>query len=148
MSNISILIGSMLGASEYVADHLAVLLAPDHDVTTDIKPTLDNYQLTQAQTWIICTSTHGAGDFPDNICAFVDQLQQQKPDLSMIEFAVCALGDRNYDTFCKAGITIDRLLESLGASRIAPINLTDVNTGEIPEESAELWLKEWRHQLK
>ncbi len=148
MSNISILIGTMLGASEYVADHLAALLSPQHEVTVDVKPALDRYQLTEQQTWIICTSTHGAGDFPDNILPFVEALTLHKPDLSAIKYAVCALGDRNYDTFCKAGISIDLLLESLGATRLTAINLIDVNTGEIPEDSAQLWLEQWRNDLK
>ena len=108
---------------------------------------LDNFNLNQSQTWLVCTSTHGAGDFPENILPFVEQLQQQRPDLSNVSFAVCALGDTSYDTFCEAGVTMDKLLEELGAKRIYPMNKIDISNGELPEDSAEQWLAKWKDQL-
>ncbi|MDP2560500.1 FMN-binding protein MioC [Psychrobium sp. 1_MG-2023] len=147
MSNISILIGTMLGASEYVADHLTSILESEHQVTNYLTPDLNELDLNQPQLWIVCTSTHGAGDFPDSIAPFVEQLTQQKPDLSNIKFAVCALGDSSYDTFCQAGKDIDNLLSELNAQRETNINLIDVSLGELPEDSAEQWLLAWKDQL-
>lgn len=147
MSNISILIGTMLGASEYVADRLTEVLEPQHKVTNHLAPNLADLNAAQEQTWIICTSTHGAGDFPDNINGFVESLKEQSPDLSKISYAVCALGDSNYDTFCQAGKTIDQLLEQLGAHRIAAAHLINVSLGDLPEDSAESWLANWKDQL-
>lgn len=147
MTNISIIIGSMLGASEYIGDHLESILTKDHQVSTNLDPSLSNYDLSQRQLWLICTSTHGAGDFPDNIDPFVEQLKQQTPDLSNINFAVCGLGDTSYDTFCNAGITIDALLETLGATRVHPLNMIDILDGQLPEENAEKWLNSWLDKI-
>jgi len=147
MSNISIIIGTMLGASEYVADRLTELLDNKHNVSNHLTPTLDDIDTTSQQVWIICTSTHGAGDFPDNILNFVAQLNQQQPDLSKITYAVCALGDSNYDTYCLAGKTIDQLLATLGAQRIASTNLIDVSQGDLPEDNAQIWLENWIDRL-
>ena len=147
MSNISIIVGTMLGASEYIGDHLESILTKDHQVTTTLDADLANYDLSIPQIWLICTSTHGAGDFPDNLEPFVEQLKQQSPDLSNISFAVCGLGDSSYDTFCNAGITIDALLGSLGAQRIHPLNKIDIIDGGLPEDNAELWLNLWLDKI-
>lgn len=147
MSNISILIGTMLGASEYVADRFTELLEDKHQVSNHLSPVLSEFSLDTPQTWIVCTSTHGAGDFPDNIVDFVESLQAQRPDLTNISFAVCALGDTNYDTFCQAGKTIDQLLLSLGANQLTTINLIDVSEGDLPEDNAQQWLENWIDRL-
>jgi len=137
----------MLGASEYIADHLAEMLSKDHQVTINLDPELAHYDLSQTQLWLVCTSTHGAGDFPDNIEPFFEQLKQQAPDLSSINFAVCGLGDTSYDTFCNAGIVMDTLLDNLGATRVHPLNMIDILEQELPEENAERWLKLWLNKL-
>ena len=147
MSNISIIIGTMLGASEYIGDHLESLLTEDHQVITTLDADLTNFDLSVDQLWLVCTSTHGAGDFPDNIVDFIEQLKQQSPDLSNVRFAVCGLGDSSYDTFCQAGITVDTLLESLGAMRVYPLNKIDIIDGILPEENAEQWLKLWSDKI-
>lgn len=147
MSKVSIIVGTMLGASEYIGDHLASILTKDHQVATTLDASLEDYDLSQSQTWLVCTSTHGAGDFPDNIFPFVEQLKTQSPELSNIRFAVCGLGDTSYDTFCNAAITIDELLASLGATRIQPINKIDIIDGGLPEDNAEQWLGLWSHKI-
>jgi len=147
MSNISIIVGSMLGASEYIADQLESMLTNDHQVSIALDPDVSQYDLSEPQLWIVCTSTHGAGDFPDNIEPFVEQLKSQTPDLSNINFSVCGLGDTSYDTFCNAGITIDALLESLGATRIYPLNMIDILEPELPEDNAERWLNLWLNKI-
>lgn len=148
MNNISIIIGTMLGASEYIADRLTEQLEPNYQVTNYLTPKLSDFDTTQQQTWIVCTSTHGAGDFPDNILTFVENLEKQQPDLSNIRFAVCALGDSNYDTFCFAGKKMDQLLGSLGAQRLIDPKLIDISLGDLPEDIAEIWLKNWIDLLK
>lgn len=137
----------MLGASEYIADHLAEMLSKDHQVSINLDPDIAHYDLSKNQLWLVCTSTHGAGDFPDNIEPFFEQLKQQAPDLSNINFAVCGLGDTSYDTFCNAGIVMDTLLDSLGATRAYSLNMIDILEQELPEENAERWLNLWLNTL-
>jgi len=60
---------------------------------------------------------------------------------------VCALGDTNYDTFCKAGKTIDKMLTDLGAKPLSTIELIDVSKGDIPEDQAQLWFESWKNKL-
>lgn len=145
MKPIHFIVGTMLGSSEYVADHLETL-APKSSITQHLTPNLNDFDLSIPQTWIICTSTHGAGDFPDNIQQFVSQISEVK-SLKNINYAVCALGDTNYDTFCQAGKTIEALLSDRSANSIADIALIDVSLGDIPEDMAQIWFESWIDRL-
>ena len=92
-----IIVGTMLGASEYVADAIAEKLdASGHTHTIHAEPNLDN--INTASIWVVCTSTHGAGELPDNIQPFAKQLESA--DLSTVQAYVIGLGDTSYDTFC------------------------------------------------
>ena len=146
MKPIHFIVGTMLGSSEYVADHLATLVPDDREVNQHLAPDLNDFDLTIPQTWILCTSTHGAGEFPDNILNFIDQLAIQT-NLKHIDYAVCALGDTNYDTFCQAGKTVDKMLKDRGAKQITNSLNIDVSTGEIPEDHAQNWFEQWKDKL-
>jgi MioC protein len=92
-----IIVGTMLGAAEYVADAIAEILdASGHTHTIHAEPNLD--EIKTESTWIVCTSTHGAGELPDNIQPFAKQLEGA--DLSAVNAYVIGLGDTSYDTFC------------------------------------------------
>ena len=142
MKNVSIITGSTLGAAEYVGDHIADLLE-EMDFTTDIhnQPNLD--EIDNNSLWILVVSTHGAGDYPDNIKPFIQQLQDKNKDTSNVQFAVVAIGDSNYDTFCAAGKSLQKTLIKLGATEKYPLLEIDVTQNSIPEESAELWVKQY-----
>ena len=72
---IDILVGSQMGAAEYVAEQVAeTLVQAGYDVKLHLKPELDH--LNQNHVWLVITSTYGAGDLPDNIQPFADQLAQ------------------------------------------------------------------------
>ncbi|MFT5312641.1 MAG: MioC protein [Paraglaciecola sp.] len=144
MAHFEIIVGSVLGASEYVADALQEKLDKfKHTAEIFLEPNLD--QLDQAQTWIICTSTHGAGDLPDNIQAFARQLQHSK--LSGLNFIIVGLGDSSYDTYCKGAMQIEELLIAAGAKLLHPALHIDVLNHPIPEDAAIAWLDSWLHSL-
>ena len=106
MSSFQIIVGSMLGGTEYVAEACEeTLLALNHQVTLHLTPKFEQIN-SKNQTWLICTSTHGAGDFPDNIKNFIEDLKNSTVDLSPVKFMIIGVGDSNYDTFCKAALDI------------------------------------------
>jgi MioC protein len=141
MKNVSIITGSTLGGAEYVGDHLADLLE-EMEFATDIhnQPNLDEIDINSL--WIIVISTHGAGDYPDNIKPFIQQLTEQAQNLSKVTFAIVAIGDSSYDTFCAAGKSLQNTLIELGAIEKFSLLEIDVTQHSIPEEPAELWLKQ------
>ncbi|WP_299020822.1 FMN-binding protein MioC [uncultured Photobacterium sp.] len=143
MSQITLITGSTLGGAEYVADHLSELLEQEGH-QTDIVNRADLAELPHDSTWLVVCSTHGAGEFPDNIQPFIQQLSEQKPDLSQLKYAVIGLGDSSYDTFCAAAKNLDQLLGSLGATHLGERLDIDVSQDPVPEDPAENWFQEWK----
>jgi sulfite reductase (NADPH) flavoprotein alpha-component len=76
---------------------------------------------------IFIASTYGQGDAPDGVQPFYEQVcVEHFPRYENLEYAVFALGDRHYETFCKFGIDLDNKLASLGATRICEREECDV----------------------
>ncbi|TNH80767.1 sulfite reductase [Aeromonas sobria] len=144
MAKLNIVVGSMLGAAEYVADHVANLLEQAGHQTRIHNPAKLAEVLDDAGSiLLVVTSTHGAGDVPDNLQPFAKDLAEQHPDLNSLKYGVIALGDSSYDTFCQGGKTLDQLLAECGASRIGERLDIDVTQHEIPEDAAEVWISDW-----
>jgi len=156
MSSIQIIVGSMLGGTEYVAEACEETLTKlDHHVDIHLKPDLQNIlnntfptnneqnsnnDLAKNPIWIVCTSTHGAGDYPDNIKQFVSDLSNCDQDLSTVSFLTIGIGDSSYDTFCKAAADISKLLISMGCKELTSIKTFDMSEDIDPEDLAQQWI--------
>ncbi len=140
MTHYQIVVGSVLGASEYVADALQETLhSADHKADIFLHP--DLALLDKHAIWIICTSTHGAGDLPDNIQPLAAQLNDTS--LEGVKYLIVGLGDSSYDTFCNGAIQMQSLLNKRGATLLhAPLHI-DVLNHPIPEDIAIEWLTEY-----
>lgn len=136
---IQIITGSTLGGAEYVGDHLSDLLV-EKGFETMIHNQPQLAEINNSGTWLIVTSTHGAGDYPDNIQSFISQLQSTPPKMSDVKFAVIAIGDSSYDTFCAAGQHAHALLEDIGSTPISDCFTIDILAHDVPEDAAEEWL--------
>lgn len=144
MAKLNLVVGSMLGAAEYVADHVASLLEQGGHQSRIHNPANLADVLTEPDAiLLVITSTHGAGDVPDNLQPFAKDLAEQRPDLGGLKYGVIALGDSSYDTFCQGGKTLDGLLRECGANRIGDRLEIDVTQHEIPEDAAEAWIQDW-----
>ncbi|WP_324698858.1 flavodoxin domain-containing protein [Novosphingobium sp. RL4] len=101
-------------------------------------------KLQEGGTWIICSSTYGTGDVPDNGQAFYKALLEERPDLSAVRYGVFALGDSVYpNTFCFGGKKFDAALSELGAKRIGDLQEHDARGGIYPEDAAAEWIEGW-----
>lgn len=146
MADITLISGSTLGSAEYVAEHLAEQLEAAGFSTEMLHgPELDELALNGR--WLVVSSTHGAGDLPDNLQPLLEQIVEQQPDLSQVTFGAVGLGSSEYDTFCGAIKQIDDLLVARGAKRIGDRLEIDVTLCEIPEDPAEEWVKNWINLL-
>lgn len=135
-SQVQIITGSMLGATEYVAEEIQGILEQSN-IQCELFLQPDINQINKQGTWIICSSTHGAGDLPDNIQAFAKSVTSL--DLTQVKFLVIALGDSSYDTFCQAGITLHQIMCQSGATPLTEIFCIDVLQHTMPEEIAGEW---------
>jgi MioC protein len=144
-SNLTILVGTMTGTAELVAQELQDSLA-SRGVGVEVVPMdgLDESVFEREGAFLICTSTYGQGDVPDNARDFFERLQTARPDLSAVRYGVIALGDRTYAaTFCDGGRKFDALLTELGGTRIGEPLLHDASAGTVPEEVAVEWAAPW-----
>ena len=147
--NLTILVGTMTGTAEMVAQEVQTALeAAGHSATIRMMDDLDGNVFAGGGTFLICTSTYGQGDVPDNAQEFVASLERDRPDLSAVTYGVIALGDLTYkDTFCEGGIRFDTLLTELGARRAGEILKHDASSGTLPEEIAAQWIVPWAETL-
>jgi MioC protein len=143
--NVTILVGTMTGTAEMVAQEAQTALeAQGHAASFRMMDDLDSSVFSGGGTFMICTSTYGQGDVPDNAQNLLASLEADRPDLSAVNYGVIALGDLTYkDTFCEGGIRFDNLLSELGARRIGEILKHDASSGTLPEEIAAQWVVSW-----
>lgn len=141
MCEIQILVGSTLGGTEYVAEAAQVLIEEaGYDTVLHLDPDLNELSLQEEQLWLICTATHGAGDYPENFRGFVEQLQQVNAALVGVRYAIIGVGDSNYDQYCAAAKNIDLFLEEMGARNITDRFEIDVATTTSPEDRVSYWI--------
>ena len=142
---LTILVGTMTGTAQSVAQEVELTL-DDGDVGVQVRPMggLDAGVFSAGGLFLICSSTYGQGDVPDNAKALYESLQTSRPNLANVRYGVIALGDRTYaETFCNGGRRFDAILSELGAKRIGEIMLHDASAGTMAEEVAVEWARSW-----
>ncbi|HUI83293.1 MAG TPA: flavodoxin domain-containing protein [Candidatus Binatia bacterium] len=146
--DITILVGTMTGTAEMVAQEAQQALeAAGHQASIAMMDNLDASVFQGGGIFLICTSTYGSGDVPDNAQALFNSLESEKPDLSNVIYGLIALGDTTYkDTYCEGGKRFDRILTHLGAKRAGEMLMHDASSGTLPEELAAQWVVPWVEQ--
>jgi MioC protein len=148
---INILVGTMTGTAQLCAQEMELALdGDDLQVVTQLMDKLDPGVFADRQAvYLICTSTYGQGDVPDNAKALYEALCTQKPDLTGVRYGVFGLGDRTYaETFNFGGKRFDEILARLGAERIGERYMNDASSGTLPEEIALEWAQQWVEKVR
>ena len=142
---ITILVGTMTGTAQLVAQELELAWGDDDtQVETLLMENADPSVFRRDGVMLICTSTYGQGDVPDNAKALYEELRTKRPNLSSVRYGVFGLGDRTYaETFNFGGKRFDDLLAELGAQRIGGRVQHDASSGVLAEETAQEWGAEW-----
>ena len=147
MTSFQIIVGSMLGGTEYVAEACEqALITLGHQVELHLQPNFAQIS-NKNQTWLICTSTHGAGEYPDNIKIFINDLENTTQDLSSVRFMILGVGDSSYDTFCLAAKNIKITLLSKACKEKIPLKTVNMSEDIDPEEVATHWIQENKDHL-
>jgi sulfite reductase alpha subunit-like flavoprotein len=147
---IHILVGTMTGTAQLCAQEMELVLDDgETQVSTLMMDALDSSVFSREGVFLVCTSTYGQGDVPDNARALYEDLKAKRPDLSHVLYGVFGLGDRTYaETFNFGGKRFDELLTELGARRVGERHMHDASSGVLPEETALEWCQEWLAKVK
>src|SRR5262249_60010186 len=95
--DLTILVGTMTGTAQLVAQEVELTLDDGETrVRTNAMDGLDASVFSPGGLFLICSSTYGQGDVPDNAKQLYSSLQSVRPDLSAVQYGVIALGDRTY----------------------------------------------------
>ena len=143
---LKILVGTMTGTAEFVAQAIEMDCADLIDAVEVLKMDgLSTDVFAEPALYLICTSTYGAGDMPDNAQALYAALDDQPVYLGHVRYGVIALGDlgSHGPTFAQAGARFDERLQGLGAQRIGDIFTLDASDGSVPETVATAWCRAW-----
>lgn len=148
MSDILIVVGTESGNAQMVGEMVGDELAlQGYSVQIASEGDAQSLELAHRPLVLICCSTHGDGELPDNIMPLAESLRTEWPDLSGVRYGVIALGDMTHEHFCAAGRDIDKLFASLGAHRVGERLEIDACETPLPDIAAVEWVKDWVRQL-
>ncbi|UTO20190.1 sulfite reductase flavoprotein subunit alpha [Acinetobacter sp. Z1] len=122
---------SQTGVAEQLAWRTATSLQEAKQPTT-VKPIqqLTPQDLQQAEQVLFVVSTYGTGDAPDLASSFTKKVMRQTFDLSQMQYAVLALGSKEYpNSYCSFGHAIDVWLKQSKAQAL--FDLIEVDNANI-----------------
>jgi MioC protein len=147
MNMLKIFVATMTGTAEYVAQAIQMDCS---DLVSNIEVTMMDGLKSDAFEdrdclYLICSSTYGAGDVPDNGQQLYASLDDEPRDLSHVKYGVIALGDfGSYPTtFAGGGKRFDERLQGLGAKRIGEVFTHDASGGTMAETDGAAWARDW-----
>ncbi|WP_324698786.1 sulfite reductase flavoprotein subunit alpha [Novosphingobium aerophilum] len=127
---------SQTGGAERLARQTAAALGGARVVPLSA---VDDALLSDVDRALFVVSTYGEGEPPDPARRFARQAMATPPGAEHLEYAVLALGDREYPEFCAFGHSVDRWLHAGGARRL--FDMVEVNGEDIDAQ------RQWQQQL-
>jgi len=144
MANIQIIIGSVMGTAEQVAEIAAERLRSlGHSVRLNTYATAADVVSESGEILLLCHSNTGAGDLPDNILPLYLELTRDFPSLAGKRYGVINLGDSSYVTFNEAGRMLDAAFADVGAVRLGEPLVLDAASGDDRQSLTLTWIDHW-----
>ncbi len=135
-SDMLVVYASQTGNAERIA-RLSAAAFPG--ATVRALATLDQDSLRAARRALFVVATYGEGDAPDRARKFEATTMATPIDFGTLDYAVLALGDREYSDFCAFGRRIDAWLHASGGRRL--FDRVDLDDADVDAE------RRWQQQL-
>lgn len=148
MASIQILVGSVYGRAEQIAEIAAVRLRElGHEVSLNTYARPEDLVRNADEVLLLCHSNTGAGELPDNIEPIYLHLTRDYPRMAGKRYGVINLADSSYNTFNEAGRMLDAAFADIGAVRVGEPLVLDACSGENPETQTREWVESWEPLL-
>ncbi|RYY76005.1 MAG: flavodoxin [Gammaproteobacteria bacterium] len=148
MAKIQILIGSVYGAAEQVAEIAAETLRDEgHEVSLNTYARAEDLVRDTNEVLLLCHSNTGSGELPDNIQPIYLHITRDYPRIAGKRYGVINLADSSYSTFNEAGRLLDAAFADLGAVRIGEPLIIDACVGDDADAMTREWISQWAQQL-
>lgn len=146
MASIQILVGSVYGRAEQIAEIAAKRLRElGHDVSLNTYPRPQD--ILGTETLLLCHSNTGGGELPDSLQPLYLHLTRDYPRIAGKPYGVINLADSSYTTFNEAGRMLDAAFADVGARRIGEPLVLDAASGDAPENLTLDWIDAWERKL-
>lgn len=135
-----IVYASQSGNATYLAEQTALQLQ-QHQKNVELIDIqlLEQAHLKQSSKVLWFVSTYGEGDAPDSARVFIQKMMNQNLDLSHLQFAILALGDRSYTNFCQFGKNLNQwLIHQQAKPLFEMISVDDLNNNDLTRWSVQL----------
>jgi len=144
MAKIQILIGSVYGAAEQVAEIAAEKLREHgHEVSLNTYARPADLTRDANEVLLLCHSNTGSGELPDNIQPIYLHITRDYPRIAGKRYGVINLADSSYTSFNEAGRMLDAAFADLGAVRVGEPLVIDACIGDDADGMAKDWIDEW-----
>ncbi|MDH5856065.1 nitric oxide synthase [Lampropedia aestuarii] len=149
---LKIIVGTASDNALYVAQAVQAALAAEFEAIdlhlANAQSQAELLDLAADEVALVCTSTHGNGDVPENLQPLYADLDQHPRYLGGLRYGVIALGDSFYgDTYAAGGRLFDARLQDLGAQRVGDMLLLDASEDADAEAIAAEWAQAWVKSL-
>lgn len=139
---ITVLYGTESGNAETVADDLVDEFSDDFETIAVDMSDMTVEELGSDELYIVVCSTHGEGDLPASAIPFGELLDEEKPDLTGVQYAMFGLGDSSYENYSRGSEHIDERFAALGATRVGEYGRHDASDGSLPNDLALEWARD------
>jgi flavodoxin len=135
MADVLILVGTQTGNSEALSEDLqnAITHVTKKSVEVKLMDDLTPEVFGESGVILICSSTWGDGELPDNSLDFYAKCEEGCAPAKGRKYGNCILGDHEYDPyFCEAGKIWDKVLKANGADKV--VNDYEINQGPTDDD--------------
>ncbi|MCC7252149.1 flavodoxin domain-containing protein [Hyphomicrobium sp.] len=138
---IHFLYGTQSGTAEYLCDKLKDKVGDRFDCKVSSMDEVDPTALDPETFYVLVSATFGSGELPDSAQSFFETLEERKPDLSRIRFAIFGLGDRTFgETFANGSKILMTQMLACNAQMVGERGLHDASSDDLPQHVAVPWL--------
>jgi len=140
MAKVLIIVGTVTGNAEAIADHIKDELGDKHtiEVNDDV---YDEITRDPEEILLFCTSNTGHGELPDNLDTLYFSLTHESPNIAGRQYALINLGDSGFPMYGNAGVILEQAIKDNGAVPLVDTLLIDSAMDRAPEETALAWAK-------